>query len=196
MSLQSTNNALTNLTDSRDNSVGLNLSQTQLTNVPANLRHEIVIIPSTSAPAFGSMFVLDVREKNIIIDNLALQFNVSAISGRVSDPTGYPRFNPAFYWMNRIELLINGQVINTHYPSEQFIINQLLSEDEDRILINNMSGNYASGTQRRTLSSTAGSNYFVQLKTIFDVAHLPILTDAHQVQLELIPLKFFWVFNL
>ena len=185
MSLHSANNALLNLTERRDNTVGLNLPANQVTNVPSGLRHEVIIIPSTSAPAFGSMFVLDVKERNIIVDNLTLQFNVSAIAGRTGDATNYPRFNPAFYWMSRIELLINSQVLNTHYPSEQFIINQFLSKDEDRTFVNTMSGNYSSGVHRRTLSSTAGSNYFVQLKTIFDVAHLPILTDAHQVQLRI-----------
>ena len=69
MSLQSANNALINLSENRDNSVGLNLPANQVTNIPAGLRHEVIIIPSTSAPAFGRMFVLDVREKNIIIDN-------------------------------------------------------------------------------------------------------------------------------
>ena len=44
---------------------GLNLSGNQTTDVPRNLRHEILTIPSTSQFAFGGYGVLDFKEKNV-----------------------------------------------------------------------------------------------------------------------------------
>jgi hypothetical protein len=143
-----------------------------------------MIIPSTSQPAFGSYFVLDIKERNILIHNLALQFNCSAITGRTGDATYYPHFSPAYFWWTRIEVVINGQVMTTHYNSEQFIMNQLFQEDEDRIFVNNCAGNYASIQQRNTMSTTAGSSYICTLKTLFDQIHYPLLADAHSVQLR------------
>ena len=44
---------LSNLIQSRNTSLGLNLPSRQSITVPPNLKSEVVIIPSTSAPNFG-----------------------------------------------------------------------------------------------------------------------------------------------
>jgi hypothetical protein len=62
---------------------------------------------------------------------------------------------------------------------------QLCFEDEDRVLLNNMEGNYASATQRALLASTASQNYYVKLKTLFDQTHYSLLADQHSVQLKI-----------
>ena len=42
---------------------GLNISNNQHSNVPRNLRHEILTIPFTSQFAFGGYGILDFKEK-------------------------------------------------------------------------------------------------------------------------------------
>jgi hypothetical protein len=53
MSTASNTSQLTNLIQPRNNSLGLNLSAKQSVTVPANVKSEFVIIPSTSQPNFG-----------------------------------------------------------------------------------------------------------------------------------------------
>ena len=53
---------LTNVVQSRNKKLGLNLSAKQAVTVPSNLRSEYIIIPSVSAAQFGSYFIFDVKE--------------------------------------------------------------------------------------------------------------------------------------
>lgn len=186
MSTNSTSlNHLTNIVASRSKNLGLNLSAKQaMINVPNGLRSEYVIIPSTSAPQFGSYFIIDVKEKNVVISDLIINFNVSAISGLTGSVANFPNFNPATFWMQKIELVINNVTIDTLYPVQLFISQQFFFEDEDRLLNNCLQGNYASATQRNTLATIAGQNYYVKLRSFFNETNLPILSDAHNLQIR------------
>jgi len=177
MSTNSTSlNHLTNIVASRSKSLGLNLSAKQaMINVPNGLRSEYVIIPSTSAPQFGSYFIIDVKEKNVVISDLIINFNVSAISGLTGTVSNFPNFSPATFWMQKIELVINNVTIDTLYPVQLFISQQFFFEDEDRLLNNCLQGNYASATQRNTLATTAGQNYYVKLRSFFNETNLTII---------------------
>ena len=62
------------------NHQGLNLPITQHSNLPTNVQHQTVIIPSTSACAFGSYCVFDFKEKSLLLHEITLQFNVSTLS--------------------------------------------------------------------------------------------------------------------
>ena len=57
--------------------------------------------------------------------------------------------------------------------------------DEDRLIINSGVGSYASAVQRKALSSSASSFYYVNLQTFFDQIHFPLLNDTHNVQLRI-----------
>ena len=102
MSSSSNIDHLTNLVQPRNNSLGLNLSAKQAVTVPSNLKSEFVIIPSTSQPQFGSYFIFDIKERNTIISDFIINFNLSAISGITGAPTNYPHFNPATFWLSKI----------------------------------------------------------------------------------------------
>ena len=184
MSSSSNTDHLTNLIQPRNQSLGLNLSAKQSITVPANLKSEFVIIPSTSQPQFGSYFIFDIRERNTIISDFIINFNLSAISGITGAPTNYPHFSPATFWLSKIELVVNNVTIDTLYPVVNFIAQQFFYEDEDRLLINNMQGSYNSLPQRATLASTAGQNYYIKIRTFYNEAHIPILTDSHNLQIR------------
>ena len=56
------------------NKHGLNIAHSQHISLP-QMKHESIIIPSTSAPTWGGYFVIDLRERNCILHDLVLQFN-------------------------------------------------------------------------------------------------------------------------
>ena len=166
------------------NHQGLNIPASQDTHVPHHLKHEIVVVPSTSAPAWGSYFVFDFKEKALTLHKIAIQFNVSAITGFTSSATpSDARYTTAYGWFNRIEIVQNNQVIDTIYPDSQFLLNNLFHFDEDRSYINNAAGNYASVTQRALLATTA-SNYYIDLWTYFNQAHPDLLYPKDDIQLR------------
>ena len=163
------------------NHQGLNIPASQDTHVPHHLKHEIVVVPSTSAPAWGSYFVFDFKEKALTLHKIAIQFNVSPITGLTS--TTDVRYTSAYGWFTRIEIVQNNQVIDTIYPDAQFILNNLFHYDEDRAYLNNASGHYASVSQRVALAATT-SNYYVDLWTYFNQAHPDLLYPKDDIQLR------------
>lgn len=174
--------ALTSITRKRDGSMGINVSKSQKTDTPVGLRSEILQIPSSSQPSFGSYCVFDIKQRNIILHDVALVVNTTALTGLTGGTS--PRFSPAYFWWTRIEAVVNGVILDTYYPTEQFVLNQILNSNSDRIMVNNGSGNYASVTQRALMAATAGSNYTINLHTIFNEAHMALMTDAHNIQLR------------
>jgi hypothetical protein len=149
------------------------------------MKNETVIIPSTSNPSFGSYFIFDMKEKGCYLHNLSIQFQVGplTVTNPVNIPANYPHFNPAVFWYTRIELVINSQVIDTYYPTQQFVHQQLFNDEPTRRFINNSMGAYDSIAQRYYLSSRY-SNYNVELVDLFKHAHLPLLHPKDDVQLR------------
>ena len=164
------------------NKHGLNVNASQHVNLP-HMKHESIIVPSTSAPSWGGYFVIDFRERNCILHDITLQFNVSALTGYTGSNATSPRYTPAFFWFTRIELVQNNNVIDTIYPSQQFISNQLFNADEQRALINLSCGAYKNTTQRATLA-TAANAYYVDLFNYFQQGHLPILSQQNDLQIR------------
>ena len=161
---------------------GLNLNESQTEGTPTGLKHEIIIVPSTNTPSYGSMFILDLRLDNQILHNITLQFNLSSLGGYTNSGTS-PNFTSQFFIFSRIEILQAGNVIDTIYPTQEFIMQQFLNDENDRSYINNAVGNYSSAAQRYALSN-ATSNYFVNLRTYFDQCHPAILSNSHHIQLR------------
>jgi hypothetical protein len=62
--------AFSRIRDSR----GLNIPEYQHSSFAENVRHETVIIPSTSQVAFGSYSIFDFKEKACLLNDIVLQF--------------------------------------------------------------------------------------------------------------------------
>ena len=174
---------LGNIIQPRNNSLGLNLPQKQAFTVPNNLKSEVVIIPATSQPNWGSYFIFDVKERNVIISDITLNFNIGSISGLTGSVTSFPHFSPASFFTTKVELVVNNVTIDTLYPVSNFISQQFFNHDEDRVYINNMQGSYNSLPQRNTLATTT-SNYYIKLRTFYNECHIPILSDSHNLQVR------------
>ena len=158
-----------------------NLPSSQALSLNPNIRHETLIVPASSIPAFGSYFTVDIRERNMLNHNITLQFVTSPVVG--TNLVGC--FNPAWFWFTRVEVVQGSDVVDTYYNTQQFVLNQMLEYDEDRLSINNAAENYASTAQRTSLSSqTANNTVYCNLRTYFDQAKIASLTDCHNVQLR------------
>ena len=94
--------SLENIIQPRNDTLGLNLSSKQAVTVPPNLRSKVIIIPSTSAPNWGSYFIFDVKERNCIISDLVLNFNVTAITGRSGEATNFPHFHLPLFGLQKL----------------------------------------------------------------------------------------------
>ena len=117
-SSQSIDNSLDNIKQQVKFSNGLVISQKQSKAVNSALTNEIIIIPSTSQPAFGSMFLFDLREMNVMVHNLTLQINLGRLTC-TGTGTGYPYFSPTYYIVNRILILQSQNIIDTLYGNQQ-----------------------------------------------------------------------------
>jgi hypothetical protein len=158
--------------------MGLNIPASQYTNVE-NMAHETIIINSNTPPLWNTQVNFDIREKNCLLHNLCLKFNVSAISGVTN-----AYFTPAWFWFNHIDLVVNGTIIDTLYGNQQFLQHQLFNFDEKRKFNNITAGDYASVTQRKALAS-ATNDYYVPLWSFFKQTHMPLLYQKDDIQLRI-----------
>lgn len=182
----------------RQSKNGINLAPHQAVSHPAGLNHELVQIPSTSIPNWGGMFVVDLKDKGMEIHNISLQFNISRISGlsftSVNNTVSPPitnqgtyvnaAFLPAWYLFSRIELVQNNVILDTIYSGEQFLVNNILYSDKERLAKNTAAGHYIQ-LQHRITKAQKTSDYIVNLHTLFDESKIAIITQNHEVQLRI-----------
>jgi len=157
----------------------LNIPSTQHTNVET-MRHETIITPSTSNPSWGGYFIIDLKEKNCIIHNLTLRFSASQITGLTS---GTARYTPCWFWVQRIELVMNNNVIDTIYGNQQFLLHQLFNFDEKRKFLNITAGDYSSVAQRVALASSS-NDYYLPLWSFFKQTHLVAISPKDDIQIR------------
>ena len=176
-------NALTSMKP-RNTSSRLNLTQTQFDcKGISGVRPDLIFLASNTIPAWGSQFNIDIKNYNNLLHNVTLCFNLPAITGRSGDATSFPNYVPANFFVTKVEIKQNNQTADTLLPAVQHIITQTQMDDEDRCLINSLQGAYNSAAQRNTMSTVAGQNYYIPLRSFFDVVNPPLLSDAHMVTL-------------
>ena len=74
------------------------INPSQVANHPAGLKNEYVVIPSQSAPSFGSQFSILLNQTNILLHDIILDFNVGAVQTTTTGGTfiqNTPRLSPA-----------------------------------------------------------------------------------------------------
>ena len=162
---------------------GLNLPASQAVSITGGQKHELMYVPASSVPNFGSYGVIDIKDKNVLIHGINLSFVCSPVVG--TSLTGY--FVPFCYAIQRLEIVVNGIVIDQLMGNQQHLLTQFLEFDEDRTSLGLAQGLYSSTSNRTALSSQSTSNTFnIQLKSFFEQSKgLPILTNQHEIQLRL-----------
>ena len=147
------------------------------------MQHQTVLIPSTSQPSWGGYSIFDLKEKGCSIHEITIKLNISPITGLTGTQANYPNYNPAFFFLQRLEVVINNNIIDTIYPEEQWLRNQLFEYDEKRKYINQLCGDYADIAQRNALATTQ-SEYYIPLWSLFKQTHLFLITNSHEIQLR------------
>ena len=127
---------------------GLNLPASQAVSITGGQKHELMYVPASSVPNFGSYGVIDIKDKNVLIHGINLQFVCSPVVGTTL--TGY--FNPFCYAIQRLEIVVNGIVIDQLMGNQQHLLTQFLEFDEDRTSLGLAQGLYSSTSNRTALS--------------------------------------------
>ncbi len=136
------------------------------------------MLPSVTAPAFGTTVDIQFREPSTILHRAQLSMNVSAISGLTGSVTSYPHFVPACYWFDRIEILCSNNVVQVLTGDEIFLKQQCFYSDEYRHMTNVSQGIYSSIVQRAAMAATT-STYVVDLGSWIQQNSPVIATNVH-----------------
>ena len=164
-----------------------------------NIKHETVIIPSTSQVAFGAYSIFDFKEKACLLNDIVLQFQVSNLNiNGITVNALSPRLTPCFNWFTRIEIVQNNQIIDTIYPQSNFLLHQCFLSNEDRQLVNDGAGDYADFAKLflKTNTSLQNETYFTStsnqseywylpLWSYFHSSHIPMLYPKDDLQIRL-----------
>jgi hypothetical protein len=165
-------------------SKGLNIPHYQHSNVQ-NVKHETVIIPSTSQVSFGAYSIFDFKEKSFLINDIVLQFQVTNLNAGTANPNYcVPRLMPAFNWFTRIEIVQNNQIIDTLYPQSNFLLHQMFVNDEERQKLNDRVGDYKSPI-KCYLKTQNQEYWYLPLWTYFKTSHIPCLYPKDDLQIRL-----------
>ena len=141
---------------------------------------EYIVSNSAQVPSFGgSQIVIDYKEYGTQVLQQWIGITVSAISTMTSG-----MFVPAQFFYNNIQILQNGNVIETLYPEDQFLQQQLFLNDFDRNPDNVLSGLYSS-TARRTALATASNTYYVPLWNYVRQSTALVLNNKHELQFKI-----------
>ena len=157
---------------------GVNIPNHQVTEYIPH-KSEYIQIPSSTLPQWGAMFNIDVREQNVIVEKQVLQFNLSAISVMTAG-----MYVPAQFFIDHIDYIFNGNIIDTYTPLNQFLQEQLFEDDEDRTLANFSAGSYGSTAQRTTLASSTNSYYLPMYDFFRQSKSIALLEPSHYYQLR------------
>ena len=143
-------------------------------------RVEYIVSNSSQIPSFGgSQIVIDYKEYGTQILQQWLFINVSALTGLTGG-----MFTPAQFFYNNIQILQNGNVIETLYPEDQFLQQQLFLTDYDRTPDNILSGLYSSQSKRTTLASNSNV-YSIPLWNFVRQSSALCLNSGHDIQIKI-----------
>jgi hypothetical protein len=169
---------------------GLTVYPTQTPTLTALINSNVITVSSATGLFVGMKITAVGLPANTWITNISgttiyVNSNTTvALSGTASSIAGEAiNFVPFTLALQKLDIVIGGNVIDTIYPAQNFLLQNLYNIDEDRVYVNNQMGNYSS-PQQRNLMATQTSNYFVNLKTLFNQVHLTTLTPNHQIQLR------------
>ena len=169
---------------------GLTVYTTQTPTLTAVINSNVITVSSATGLNVGMKVTAVGLPSNTYITNISgttvyvNSLTTAALSGTASSITGDAiNFIPASLWFQRVDLVIGGNIIDSYYGQCNYLLSNLFNIDEDRIYINNQMGNYSSIAQRALMASQT-SNYFVNLKSLFNQIHLSTLTPNHQIQLR------------
>lgn len=140
--------------------------------------------PSSNTPAYGGIFLVDLRPNNVRYTDAFLELSLSSLTGLTVSASGTAAYVPLYWFFSKIEVLMNGVLVQTVYPTSSFLRTQMFAgNDESRTFLNNLTGNFASHAARATASAST-SNWYLPLSKTFLCQAGVKFTQGAQIQLR------------
>ena len=135
---------------------------------------------STTVPSLGAYFIIDLKQKQILINQLRLEFNV----------TSNMILLPSFWWINYIEVMANNTIIDTIYADSLFLYTQYHSNDMERLLINTSTGAYNAPNELHhywgnNSGDSVTKNVYLNIKSFFEQSGYSLHNQNHEIQLRI-----------
>ena len=144
-------------------------------------KEEVISVVSSSQPAWGTSFIIDVRENNVLVLENTLAFTLSTLTCVGQANAAYI---PIQFHVDHIDVISNGSILSTIYPETQFLQQNLYFRDEDRLLSNLGSGIYSNPTALATLADNQNTYYFNLFDYMKSADGYPLLSASHAHQLR------------
>ena len=166
-----------------------NLPPRQKAPVVKGLRNELFTFPPATAPVFGSTCSFKIANAGgIMLHNVWLQVQLSAVSGLTGSVTNYPAHNPSWFFVKSIDININGQLAQT-FPAaglSQYLLHSVFSSDEERSIIEGTAGSHTSVVHRCGKTATAGDTWLIPLRSFWKEASFPVYSALQEIEIKVL----------
>ena len=164
----------------------VNLPNKQYQSVLKGLKHEVVTYPPATAPNWGVQTSYFIRNGGgILLHDVYLHFNLSAISGLTGSVTNYPANNPSFFFVKTIEIYVNG-VLAQLFPApalSQYLSAHLFQTDEMRAVIEGAGGSHTAIAQRNA-KSIITDNWILPLRSFWSESSFSVLNNTQELEIK------------
>lgn len=150
------------------------------------LKQEIISFQAAQIPQWSSPFSVFVRNSGgLICHQAVLVMSPSApISGLTGTVTNFPNLSPLPLAITSFDTIINGVVCDTRRGDEQFLLNNLVYQDEERLLRNFEQGSYSSVAARSAINLATGKYYFPIQCQLIDAANFRVLSPSSEIEFK------------
>lgn len=157
----------------------VNVPTSQAISLPKGYKHETIKVASQATPSWGGWVTFRITQKNISIDRILLEFQVSALTGLTVSASGNVGYLPTHLWAQRIDIFHGSTLIESIPAKANFLLHQLLvpHSEEKRTMRNLAAGNYASHSVRATKSS-ATDYWYLPLSSVWSQSSYPLIGEA------------------
>lgn len=157
----------------------LNTPSTQAISLPKGYKHETIKVASQATPSWGGWVTFRITQKNISLDRVLLEFQISALTGLTVSASGTAAYLPTYLWAQRIDIYQGSQLLESIPAKFNFLVHQLLSphSEEKRTMRNLAAGLYSSHSVRATKSS-ATDYWYLPISSVWSQTSYPVIGEG------------------
>ena len=167
-------------------SVALNINRNQADSVPKSTKQEIISFQASQIPTYGAPFSVFIRNSGGIMVHEAVLCltQASAISGLTGSVANFPNVSPLPFHFTTVDIIINGVIVDSRRGDELWLLNQLTTQDEQRLFLNYEMGNYTSPASRSALNTSGGKYYLPLNIPILNASHFQVLSPNTEIEIK------------
>ena len=164
----------------------LNIQNHQKMTVNKAIKQEIISFQSSQVPTWSAPFSVFLRAQGGLIchEAVLVMTQAAAITGLTGTVTNFPNVSPTPFLFTSVDVNINGVTVDTRRGDEQFILSQITSADETRLIQNFSMGSYTSVANRNSFNVASGKYYFPLQIPIINAANFKILSPSSEIELK------------